>query len=70
MRDKHSGFTRKQVEKYIAPTPDHCKYLVLNGLRRLGTRSSRKDFLSTLVEKVDSGHVDKEEMTAHVSTLV
>ena len=38
--------------------------------RRLGTRSGRKDFLSTLVEKVESGHLDKEEMTAHASTLV
>ena len=45
-------------------------YLVLNMLRRLGTRSARNDFLSALVEKVDNGQVDKEEMTAHVSTLV
>ncbi|KAK4693411.1 hypothetical protein P7C71_g3982, partial [Lecanoromycetidae sp. Uapishka_2] len=52
VRDKHSGYTRKQVE------------------RRLGTNSARKDFLSTLVKKVEGGEVDKEEMTAHVSTLV
>lgn len=43
---------------------------MLNMLRRLGTRSPRNDFLSALVEKVESGQVDKEEMTAHVSTLV
>lgn len=38
--------------------------------RRLGTESTRKDFLTVLVQKVESGEVDKEEMTAHVSTLV
>ena len=43
---------------------------MLNMLRRLATRSARNDFLSTLVEKVDNGQVDKEEMTAHASTLV
>ncbi|KAI9787993.1 MAG: hypothetical protein M1816_007297 [Peltula sp. TS41687] len=52
VRDRHSGYTRKKVQK------------------RLETESSRKDFLTTLVEKVKSGEVDKEEMTAHVSTLV
>ncbi len=43
---------------------------VLIVCRRLGTDSARKDFLSMLVKKVESGEVDKEEMTAHVSTLV
>ena len=38
--------------------------------RRLESTSPRKDFLSTLISKVESGEVDKEEMTAHVSTLV
>ena len=32
--------------------------------------SARKDFLSELISKVEDGEVDKEEMTAHVSTLV
>jgi hypothetical protein len=32
--------------------------------------SSRKDFLTSLIHKVENGEVEKEEMTAHVSTLV
>ena len=38
--------------------------------RRLHRKSSRKDFLCTLVDKVENGEVEKEEMSAHVSTLV
>ncbi|KAH8807828.1 benzoate 4-monooxygenase cytochrome P450 [Xylogone sp. PMI_703] len=38
--------------------------------RRLANKSSRKDFLTNLVEKVDNGEVSKEEMTAHASTLI
>ncbi|KAK2753895.1 hypothetical protein FQN54_007254 [Arachnomyces sp. PD_36] len=52
VRNKHSGFSRKQV--------DH----------RISNKSARKDFLTNLVNKVESGEVEKEEMTAHVSTLV
>lgn len=37
--------------------------------RRLSSRAGKKDFLTSLVEKVRNGEVDKEEMTAHVSTL-
>ncbi|KFX93706.1 hypothetical protein O988_06652 [Pseudogymnoascus sp. VKM F-3808] len=37
--------------------------------KRLGSKTARKDFLTNLVEKVRSREVDKEEMTAHVSTL-
>ncbi|KAL9063654.1 MAG: hypothetical protein Q9161_009355 [Pseudevernia consocians] len=37
---------------------------------RLDKASARKDFLSELIVKVENGEVDKEEMTAHVSTLV
>ena len=32
--------------------------------------SGRKDFSTNLVEKVKSGEIEKEEMAAHVSTLV
>ena len=42
----------------------------LTRYRRLKTSPSRKDFLTELVGKVESGEVEKEEMTAHVSTLV
>lgn len=36
----------------------------------MANKSARKDFLTNLVSKVENGEVDKEEMTAHVSTLV
>ncbi|KAK3946263.1 putative cytochrome P450 [Diplogelasinospora grovesii] len=38
--------------------------------KRLATKSSRKDFLTTLVSKYESGEMEKEELTAHSSTLV
>lgn len=38
--------------------------------RRLASKSSRKDFLTNLVDKVETGEVEKEELTAHVSTLM
>ncbi|KAI3332172.1 cytochrome P450 [Xylariaceae sp. AK1471] len=37
--------------------------------KRLAMQGSRNDFVSLLVEKVRAGEVDKEEMTAHVSTI-
>ncbi|KAI3333250.1 cytochrome P450 [Ustulina deusta] len=37
--------------------------------KRLASKSSRKDFLTLLVDKVRNGEVEKEELTAHVSTL-
>lgn len=38
--------------------------------RRLASKSNRKDFLTTLVKKVEEGEVSEEELTAHASTLV
>jgi hypothetical protein len=38
--------------------------------RRLASQSRRKDFVTNLVEKVESGEIGKEEMTAHASTLM
>ncbi|KAJ5961382.1 benzoate 4-monooxygenase cytochrome P450, partial [Penicillium vulpinum] len=38
--------------------------------RRLASQSSRKDFLTHLVGKVESGEIGKEELTAHSSTLI
>lgn len=37
---------------------------------RMANKNSRKDFMSHLVSKVESGQVDREEMTAHASTLI
>ncbi|KAM5478039.1 orf9b protein [Microsporum canis] len=38
--------------------------------RRLESKSPRKDFLTNLVQKVETGEVGREEMTAHASTLI
>ncbi|KAJ6134169.1 cytochrome P450 [Penicillium sp. IBT 18751x] len=38
--------------------------------RRLENRFSRKDFMDYLVNKVDSGDMEKEELTAHASTII
>ncbi|KAL1607609.1 hypothetical protein SLS60_002543 [Paraconiothyrium brasiliense] len=38
--------------------------------RRLAAKAPRKDFMTTLISKVSSGEIEKEEMTAHASTLV
>lgn len=37
---------------------------------RIQSKSSRKDFMSNLITKVGEGQVDREEMTAHASTLI
>ncbi|PIG85950.1 hypothetical protein AARAC_004476 [Aspergillus arachidicola] len=37
--------------------------------RSLSSKTGKRDFLTTLTEKVRTGEVGKEEMTAHVSTL-
>ncbi|KAL4916488.1 cytochrome P450 [Aspergillus aurantiobrunneus] len=37
---------------------------------RLNSTSSRQDFFTNLAGKVKSGEIDKEEMTAHASTLI
>ncbi|KAF2677436.1 cytochrome P450 [Lentithecium fluviatile CBS 122367] len=38
--------------------------------RRLAAKSPRKDFMTSLISKVSTGDIEKEEMTAHASTLV
>ena len=38
--------------------------------RRLNHESSRTDILTNIVDKVKTGEVSKEELTAHASTLV
>ncbi|OCL11142.1 putative cytochrome P450 [Glonium stellatum] len=38
--------------------------------KRLGKKTSRKDFLTNLVGKLENGEIEREEMNAHVSTLV
>lgn len=38
--------------------------------RRLNSISTRQDFFTNIAGKVKSGEIDKEEMTAHASTLM
>ncbi|KAI0390650.1 cytochrome P450 [Xylariaceae sp. FL0594] len=38
--------------------------------KRLSNKTDHKDFMTSLVSKVESGEIHKEEMTAHASTLV
>ena len=49
---------------------DFVLFFFCSANRRLANESGRKDFLTNLVEKVKSGEIEKEEMAAHVSTLV
>lgn len=37
---------------------------------RLENKLTRKDFLTNVVDKVNSGEISREEMTAHASSLV
>ncbi|KAI9168061.1 putative cytochrome P450 [Paramyrothecium foliicola] len=48
----------------------HTGYTRAKVERRLATEGTRKDFMSNLISKVQSGEIEKEEMTAHASTLV
>ncbi|RJE20956.1 Cytochrome p450, partial [Aspergillus sclerotialis] len=62
------------VAKIIFPTTlvvqnQNSEYSRRQMEKRLSSKAGRKDFLTSLVEKVRDGRVDKEEMTAHVSTL-
>ncbi|TVY35494.1 Cytochrome P450 monooxygenase [Lachnellula subtilissima] len=62
--------------KYVAPwltvsaRDQHTKYSRTKVQERLRTKSSRKDFLTNLVEKVDRNEVSREQLTAHSSTII
>lgn len=38
--------------------------------RRLANKSARKDILTNVVGKVETGEIPQEELTAHASTLM
>ncbi|KAJ5735335.1 uncharacterized protein N7483_000460 [Penicillium malachiteum] len=61
--------TVEQKLKSIIPS-DFRGNDMLTWSRRLSSTSSRQDFFTDLAEKVKSGQIDKEEMTAHASTLI
>ncbi|KAJ4288037.1 hypothetical protein N0V90_012053 [Kalmusia sp. IMI 367209] len=54
----------------ISVRDKHSGYTREKVNRRLAAKSPRKDFMTTLIGKVSTGEIQKEEMTAHASTLV
>lgn len=62
------------MEWYVKPRLSTLQFLRISGLqnldRRLNNDSSPDDFLINVVDKVNSGEVSKEKLTAHASTLV
>ncbi|KAL2829469.1 cytochrome P450 [Aspergillus cavernicola] len=48
----------------------HSGYSRAKVEQRLNSKNNRQDFLTTIVDKVQSGEIPKEEMTAHASTLI
>lgn len=64
-------FIRFILPKYTSSTrKKHLNYSRQRVADRVTNRSARKDFLTKVIEKVDSGEINKEELTAHASTLV
>lgn len=70
IRDKHSGYSRRKVAQYDLLNPLFEYELANNANRRFDSKTSRKDFMTNLVEKIKMGEISMEEMTAHASTLM
>lgn len=49
---------------------EHSQFTRNKVSQRMTNNNGRKDFMSNLISKVESGQVDREEMTAHASTLI
>ncbi|KAF2492614.1 putative cytochrome P450, partial [Lophium mytilinum] len=54
----------------VAVMKKHSEYTRAQVARRMNKKTTRKDFLSSIVDKVESGDIDTEELNAHASTLV
>ncbi|MCJ1383955.1 hypothetical protein MMC17_007069 [Xylographa soralifera] len=67
VRDKHTGYSREQVARYKLI---YFKPSVANLTSRMANTSSRKDILTHVISKVQTGEISQEELTAHSSTLV
>lgn len=73
VRNRHSGYSRAKVEEYdvLSDIPWNKNTTMLSiDARRLSRTSARQDFFTNIAGKVKSGEIDKEEMTAHASTLM
>ncbi|CAI7653290.1 unnamed protein product [Penicillium pancosmium] len=63
------------MAKLLSPIMDgirkkHTGYTRDKVARRIDSSSNRKDFMANLIGKVESNEMDREELTAHASTLV
>ncbi|KAL2010319.1 hypothetical protein VTN00DRAFT_6126 [Thermoascus crustaceus] len=68
-----SPLVTELAKQLILLTPvirKHLRYTRGRIDSRLSNKSPRRDIMTALVEKVRSGKMDKDEMTAHASTLV
>ncbi|TDZ61725.1 Cytochrome P450 monooxygenase BOT4 [Colletotrichum trifolii] len=63
------GESFHSVEAALAVQNQNSQYSRRKVEERLAKKSSRNDFLSTVVQSYEQGITSKEEMTAHVSTL-
>lgn len=68
IRDKHSGYSRQQIAKLVALCSLQGETADI--FRRLANKSARKDILTNVVGKVETGEIPQEELTAHASTLM
>lgn len=72
IRDTVGEFSRESVSRYVChacKVPEVFK-IMLTRSRRLENNVGRRDFLTSVVDKVKSGEVSHEEMAAHSSTFV
>lgn len=61
----------RMLAPYLTAVRDkHSQYTRDKVTQRLETKSTRHDFMSNLIAKVDAGVIEQEEMTAHASTLI
>lgn len=63
------------LARFLAPVltavrNKHSQFTRDKVAERMTNKNLRKDFMSNLISKVESGEVDREEMTAHASTLI
>lgn len=63
------------VARFMAPIltavrNKHSQFTRDKVAERMTNKNGRKDFMSNLITKVETGEVDREEMTAHASTLI
>lgn len=66
----HQQYSRDKVQRFVNYPSLKAPIEILTVYSRLESKSSRQDFFTNIVAKVNSGEVPLEEMTAHASTLM